>query len=135
MTVEIFRVQDRGRRTCLDLAEHGEGLDGFVVVGDEIHHPVAALPQLLRVHRPQPLAAAAAGGGGSPIAAPAPIPWHAKTEPIKKWRNRIEQGERVRFYMCCRGFCGEMAGTDGREIDGLVCGAGFVCRIAPPRER
>jgi hypothetical protein len=49
------------------LAEDGKCLDGFVVVGDEIHHPVPALPQLLRVHRPHRPAAVATIAGTTPV--------------------------------------------------------------------
>jgi hypothetical protein len=63
---------------CLDLAEDGEGLDGLVVVGDEIHHPVATLPQLLRVHRPKVTAVGAVAPVGAAITRPAPVPGRAR---------------------------------------------------------
>lgn len=66
--------------TSLHLAEDGEGLDGFVVVGDEIHHPVAALPQLLCVHRSQPPGTIAAAAAVRSTAAPATVPWHNNIE-------------------------------------------------------
>jgi len=37
----------------LDLAENGEVLNGFVVIGNEIDHLVSVLSQLLSVHGPQ----------------------------------------------------------------------------------
>ena len=68
---QVIELQDLEKSrdwSCLNLAEDGKRLDGFVVVGDEIHHPVPALPQLLRVHRPHRPAAVASTASTTPVA-------------------------------------------------------------------
>ena len=77
---QVIELQDLEKSrdwSCLNLAEDGKRLDGFVVVGDEIHHPVPALPQLLRVHRPHRPAAVA------PIIGTTPVPYLATTNQEK----------------------------------------------------
>lgn len=52
--LKAIDTQDRKKRKCnLYLAEHGEILDAFVIISNEIHHFMSMLSELLSVHRLQ----------------------------------------------------------------------------------